>query len=96
MHTSIASELGLAIDADVQQAVGEVIQSYLPTLDRYLEELDKGEFECDCTTAKIKFHPNHRVTATIPVSILEDGYTWAFKIPNIEIEVDGTFEARLS
>lgn len=95
MNTIDTGELMDNLNFFVEAAVQEVIKSYIPTLDAYLDELDKGEFECECTTAKIKFHKDHRITASIPVEVPE-GFTWAFNKPFIEVEVDGTFESHLS
>lgn len=95
METKQTSEWTEAINFQVERAVEETIKSFIPTLDDYLEKLDTGDWECLCTGhVQVRFHPNHRVTATIPMEIAP-GYTWAFREPFIEVEIDGTFEAHL-
>lgn len=96
MQTLIVSEWIEAVDAAIQDAINEVVRDYMPTLDDYLDALDKGDFECECANdIEIRFTPDHKVLAIIQVQT-PNGFPWAFRRSAMEAEIDGAFEARLN
>jgi len=96
MNPMTTSEFVEALDSEIQGAIDEIVKRTEMDLNDYLTLLDATGLVTETANGvTVKFLPEHRVIAEIPVPVIP-GYQWAFTTPYITVEVDGVFEARLT
>ena len=90
-HRTNLRDFTFAVDAMLREALDDIIETEHWSLDDYLAELDKGTYECEAVgDVTIKFHPDHRVTASFDLNE-ETSLIWKFTEP-ITVEVGAVFE----